>query len=205
VPEFSRIFDKSKLLGCACTACNLTSYTTDMANPHIILSNSWRNQVIAIEVLLRKPFEVTKRMQEEVDLGNFFKNESICYVGCHNTSPAVCRKKIYVSAMLAVTTQVQQCVGKKSMTWCEAHLFKNNILLAAVYCNPQYRMKLTDNQQVSAREAFYDLSFTIHESVEDQQNDDIASVSSSLTNSDNADAINFDKHLDKLEIKSSVY
>ena len=66
-------------------------------------------------------------------------------------------------------------------------------------------MKLTDNQQVSAREAFYDLSFTIHESVEDQQNDDIASVSSSLTNSDNADAINFDKHLDKLEIKSSVY
>jgi len=48
--------------------------------------------------------------------------------------------------MVAVTTQAQQCGGKqeKHVERREANLFKNNIFVAAVYYNPQYRMIVTE-------------------------------------------------------------
>jgi len=78
-------------------------------------------------------------MQEEDSTpGNFLRNGTMWYVGCHNTSPAVwwelrSMKKIYGAQR-------------------KANLFMNNILPAAVYCDHQYKM-VTDNQQVSAQKA----------------------------------------------------
>jgi len=57
----------------------------------------------------------------------------------------------------------------------------------------------TESQHISAKEALCDLAFKIYGFIEDQEKDDFASVSSSSTNSDDADELKFEKHLDKLK------
>ena len=52
------------------------------------------------------------------------------------------------------------------------------------YCDPHYRMMLTDNQQVSAKEALYNLAFKMHGFTEDRENEEFGSVSLSPTDCD---------------------
>jgi len=72
-----------------------------------------------------------------------------------------------ISVLVAVATlsqQTHQCGEKwdKYMERREATLFKSKILLAAVYYDPHYRMMLTDNQQLSAKDACCNLPLKIH-------------------------------------------
>ena len=95
------------------------------------------DQVSALAVFLHKPSEATRKMQEYLTLGNVLKDEIICYSDCRNTSQALWPK----AWKTLWSGEKQSCLRKTEKRFASCLLR-----------SPVYRIMLTDNRQVSAKE-----------------------------------------------------
>ena len=117
---------------------------TDMANPDVSLSEVQWKQVEELEDLLKLPFQVTKKFQEE-DLtpGMFLKKWKMLE---HSLSKR--------GGLLAATMY-------NSMKQRGVQLLNNKILLAGVYVDPVNRVLLSEIQKDEAKSVLCDIAVRI--------------------------------------------
>lgn len=159
----------------------------DMANPEITLSGREWEEVDQLERLLRHPYNTTLKFQESyLTPGSFYKE----------WKSLIC-KLSQIGGLIANGI-------KNSMECREIHFLDNNILLAAIYVDPNYRILLSDDQKVRGKKALLNISEKMKGLREKDYEGSLqldTSVPSPSTSSSEADecAFDFEKHLDRQE------
>jgi len=158
----------------------------DIAHPDVCLSEAEWKEVEDLECLLRDPFLFTKKLQTaNLTPGEFYKDwKKLLF------------KFAQIGGILAEAM-------KKSMERRGKVLLSNDVLLAAVYVDPMYRVTLTIDEQERGRKAIVAIALRMksHEerksraiNMDDSQ--DLTAVESFTLSSD-SDNEDFEKHLDQ--------
>ena len=119
----------------------LKSILSDMANHDLTMSNVQWDQVKSLKELLYYPYIVTKKLQ------------------CSNLTPGSFIKEW--NMLIFRMTQIGGLIAeeiKDSMVRREAFLLDNDILLAAIYVDPLYRVSLNDSQLIKAKIALFNVA-----------------------------------------------
>lgn len=157
----------------------------DMANPDVSLSEVQWMQLEELEDLLKLPFQVTKKLQEE-DLtpGMFLKEWKMLE---HSLSR---RGGLFAETM------------RESMRQREVQLLNNKILLAGVYVDPMNRVLLSETQKDEAKLALCDLAVRILGLNAKAPAEDPDTLSSSTDSEGTCTEEDFDKLLDQQDHKA---
>ncbi|CAL1535207.1 unnamed protein product [Lymnaea stagnalis] len=114
----------------------LKPYLMDTGNPEINMTEAEWEEVRVLEALLRHPYGVTQKLQSaDLTPGVFYKEW---------------RNLIFCLSLIGGT--IADGI-KNSMIRRETQLLDNDILLAAIYADPMYRVTLTGEQKIRAKNA----------------------------------------------------
>ena len=116
----------------------------DIVHPDVSLSDAQGNEVKQLEGLLRHPFLTTKKLQAaNLTPGSFFKEW---------------KKLIFKFSQIGdILTDAMRI----SMECREKVLLDNNVLLAAVYVDPIYRVTLKDEERAEGKAALLQIALSL--------------------------------------------
>ena len=168
----------------------LKSILSDMANPDLTMSDDHWEQVENLKEILSYPFLVTKKLQ------------------CSNLTPGSFLKewKMLIFRLTQNGGPLAEEI-RDSMVRRESILFDNDILLAAIYVDPMYRVSLTESQQSKAKATLFNVAIRmtgldkeIENPVQEQEDEGTASpVSITMTQSSGSSEDEYEKFLDEKE------
>ena len=116
----------------------------DIVHPNASLSDAQWNEVKQLEGLLRHPFLATKKLQEaDLTPGSFFKEW---------------KKLIFKFSQIG---GILADAMRTSMERREKVLLENNVLLAAVFVDPMYRVTLNDEERAKGKSALLQIALSL--------------------------------------------
>ena len=158
---------------------------TDMTNPDVTLTELQWKKLEELEDLLRLPFKVTKKLQEEyLTPGMFLKEWKML------EHPLINKSGLPAETLHA------------SMKQREVQLLNNKILLAGVYVDPMNRVLLTKIQKNEAKSALCDLAVRIL-GLNRKTSIDNPDTNSTTDSEETCDKEDFEKFLDQQDHKAS--
>ena len=157
---------------------------TDMANPDVTLTELQWKKLEELEDVLRLPFKVTKKLQEEyLTPGMFLKEWKM------------------LEHSLTKKTGLPAETLRASMKQREVQFLNNKILLAGVYVDPMNRVLLTEIQKNEAKSALCDLAVRIL-GLNRKRSFDNPDTNSTTDSEETCDEEDFEKFLDQQDHKA---
>nr|XP_022908982.1 uncharacterized protein LOC111420259 [Onthophagus taurus] len=116
----------------------LKPFISDLVHPDIVLTEDMWIQIMELETLLRQPHIVTVQLQSaDLTPGVFLKEW-----------------KNLIFNLSKIEGPIAEGI-RSSMIRRESLLLDNDILLAAIYIDPMYRILLSEEQMIRGRKSFY--------------------------------------------------